>query len=59
METEGTRIKYAKKIYSPPRETPKKKKQPRKESESKPPVQSHDITETKFQGFLYLSRFFV
>ncbi len=55
METEGTRIKYAKKIFSPPRDTPKRKKQSRKESESKQPPLGSDSIEAKLPGFFSFS----
>jgi len=50
MESEGGRKKYAKKIFSPPREAPKRKKNQRKDSESKIPTQAIDVEEAKQIG---------
>lgn len=53
METENQRIRIAKKIYSPPKETPRKKKQNKKDLDGKNPEAGLDISEQKPAGTFF------
>ena len=54
METENPRIRIAKKIYSPPKDTPRKKKQNKKDLDAKHPEAGLDISEQKPAGTFFL-----
>lgn len=56
METENPRIRIAKKIYSPPKDTPRKKKQNKKDLDFQHPEGALDISQQKISG-TYFTRF--
>lgn len=49
METDNSRIRIARKIYSPPKDTPKKKKQNKRDGDAKH-LESLDILDQKLSG---------